>query len=64
MVRLVPLRIESFWMELDSLVERHKTTFKKVKGHADNPLNNRADGIGQYGHGRLFKSKKKRAEFL
>jgi len=30
-------------MELDQLVNQHKVTFHKVKGHADNPYNNQAD---------------------
>ncbi|MBQ8426021.1 MAG: ribonuclease HI [Clostridia bacterium] len=33
------------WTELDSLLAYHKVTFIKVKGHADNELNNRCDEL-------------------
>ncbi len=39
------LKNRELWMELDALVNYHTTTFVKVKGHADNPLNNRADAL-------------------
>ena len=32
-------------MELDELVNYHDARFAKVKGHADNELNNRADAL-------------------
>ncbi len=31
------------WEELYALVQKHQTTFIKVKGHSDNELNNRCD---------------------
>lgn len=37
------LKNREIWIELDHLVNRHKVIFHKVKGHADNPYNNRAD---------------------
>ncbi|KAF5088359.1 Ribonuclease H [anaerobic digester metagenome] len=37
------LKNREIWIELDQLVNRHKVIFHKVKGHADNPYNNRAD---------------------
>jgi len=37
------LKNREIWIELDQLVNRHKVTFHKVKGHADNPYNNQAD---------------------
>lgn len=39
------LKNREIWIELDTLVHKHKVTFKKVKGHGDNPLNNRADAL-------------------
>lgn len=58
-----PLKNRELWMELDSLVEHHKTTFKKVKGHADNPLNNRADELVNTAMDAYLKAKKE-SEFL
>jgi ribonuclease HI len=37
------LKNREIWIELDQLVNNHKVTFHKVKGHADNPYNNQAD---------------------
>lgn len=39
------LKNRELWMELDTLVNKHKVTFVKVKGHADNEYNNRADQL-------------------
>ena len=39
------LKNRELWMTLDELVNYHQVTFAKVKGHADNPLNNRADAL-------------------
>ena len=39
------LKNRALWMELDALVQKHQVTFIKVKGHADDPLNNRADEL-------------------
>lgn len=33
------------WQQLLSLIETHKVHFNKVKGHADNPLNNLCDKL-------------------
>ena len=33
------------WEELLALLEKHKVTFHWVKGHADNPYNNRCDEL-------------------
>ena len=35
------------WQELYSLSNIHKISFNKVKGHADNPLNNRCDELAR-----------------
>lgn len=33
------------WQNLDSLMQKHKVNFNKVKGHADNEFNNRCDAL-------------------
>ena len=50
------LKNAELWQELDSLLLRHQVTFKWVKGHADNELNNRCDRLAvaqrdKYGKG-------------
>ncbi|MGL4607969.1 MAG: ribonuclease H family protein [Eubacteriaceae bacterium] len=37
------LKNRELWIELDELVNTHKVTFHKVKGHGNNPYNNQAD---------------------
>ena len=37
------LKNAELWQELDTLLQRHKVTFRWVKGHADNEMNNRCD---------------------
>ena len=34
-----------YWQRLDELMQTHKVTFIKVKGHADNEFNNRCDEL-------------------
>ncbi|MBK5270426.1 MAG: ribonuclease HI [Bacteroidia bacterium] len=36
---------KDLWMEYDSLAKDHNIKFVWVKGHADNPLNNRCDEL-------------------
>ena len=36
---------QDLWMALDELTARHQMTWHKVKGHADNPYNNRCDEL-------------------
>ena len=36
---------KDLWLVLLELCEKHKVTFQWVKGHADNPLNNRCDEL-------------------
>ena len=36
-----PVKNKELWEELYTLIKKHKVTFIKVKGHADNPYNNR-----------------------
>ena len=38
---------QDLWKTLLSLMEKHKITFFKVKGHADNEFNNRCDELAR-----------------
>ena len=40
-----PVANRELWEELLRLTEIHEVTFLKVKGHADDPLNNRCDQL-------------------
>ncbi|MCL2368537.1 MAG: ribonuclease HI [Oscillospiraceae bacterium] len=40
-----PAKNPDLWTELLALLETHKVTFHWVKGHADNPHNNRCDEL-------------------
>jgi len=40
-----PVKNKELWMELEEEVNKHKTTWYWVKGHADNPYNNRCDEL-------------------
>ena len=42
-----PVLNSDLWQELLALVRTHQVTFHKVKGHADNPLNNRCDELAR-----------------
>jgi len=35
------------WKQVDELLQKHNVTFFWVKGHADNPMNNRCDELAQ-----------------
>lgn len=39
------LKNKELWIELDDLTQKHQVEFKKVKGHSDNPYNNRCDEL-------------------
>lgn len=45
-----PAKNTDLWEELLNLLEKHEVTFHWVKGHADNPFNNRCDelAVGAY----------------
>ena len=50
------LKNAELWRELDELLLRHQVSFRWVKGHADNELNNRCDRLAvaqrdRYGRG-------------
>ena len=40
-----PVQNVELWQELLELIHPHKVTWHKVKGHADNPKNNRCDEL-------------------
>ena len=42
-----PVQNKDLWMQLLSILKRHKVKFVKVKGHADNQYNNRCDEIAR-----------------
>ncbi|MFZ7130935.1 MAG: ribonuclease HI [Eubacteriales bacterium] len=39
------LKNKEMWKQLDALMKIHQVKFVKVKGHANNPHNNRADAL-------------------
>lgn len=42
-----PVKNEDLWRLLDAANERHEVTWKWVKGHSDNVMNNRADELAR-----------------
>ena len=40
-----PVENKDLWDQLLELTQKHQVAFYKVKGHADDPLNNRVDGL-------------------
>lgn len=42
-----PVQNVDLWQELLRLTALHNVTFHKVKGHADNPFNNRCDALAR-----------------
>ncbi|MDD5457122.1 MAG: ribonuclease HI [Candidatus Margulisbacteria bacterium] len=40
-----PVKNQELWRRLKELKDQHKVTFHWVKGHADNPYNNRCDEL-------------------
>ncbi len=40
-----PVKNQDLWKDMLSLMEKHEVEFVKVKGHADDELNNRVDGL-------------------
>lgn len=43
--RLVPIKNQEFWMELDSLLARHTLTYTRVAGHSGHEENERCDHL-------------------
>lgn len=44
-----PVRNDDLWRELDAACQRHRVTWKWVKGHAGHPGNERADALARAG---------------
>lgn len=44
-----PVKNEDLWRRLDEACGRHQVTWHWVKGHADDPLNHRVDGLANKG---------------
>jgi len=42
-----PVKNDDLWKRLDAARERHDVTWKWVKGHADDVMNNRADELAR-----------------
>ncbi len=42
-----PVKNKELWQELYNFTKIHEITFNKVKGHADNELNNRCDELAR-----------------
>jgi ribonuclease HI len=42
-----PVENQDLWIQLVKLLQRHTVTFHKVKGHANNELNNRCDKLAR-----------------
>ncbi|MEZ5958727.1 MAG: ribonuclease HI [Hyphomonadaceae bacterium] len=42
-----PVKNDDLWKQLDEANARHEVTWKWVKGHADNEMNNRADELAR-----------------
>lgn len=40
-----PVKNEDLWKKMDRLLGEHDVTFRWIKGHNDNPLNERADAL-------------------
>lgn len=45
--KLLPVKNEDLWRELDALNARHRVTFRWVEGHAGHPDNERADELAR-----------------
>ena len=40
-----PVKNQDLWKDMLKLMEKHEVKFVKVKGHADDEMNNRVDGL-------------------
>ena len=45
--KLLPVKNEDLWRQLDALAATHHVTFKWVEGHAGHPENERADELAR-----------------
>jgi len=53
-----PAKNPDLWEKLLQLLERHAVTFHWVKGHADNPFNNRCDALAVGAYQKYLNGKK------
>lgn len=53
-----PAKNPDLWERLLQLLERHTVTFHWVKGHADNPFNNRCDALAVGAYKKYLDNKK------
>lgn len=53
-----PVANKELWEKLIALTKTHKVHFNKVKGHADNPLNNRCDALARMEVEKILANKK------
>lgn len=53
-----PAKNPDLWEKLLQLLERHTVSFHWVKGHADNPFNNRCDALAVGAYQKYLNSKK------
>jgi ribonuclease HI len=44
-----PVKNEDLWRRLDEAVQRHEISWRWVRGHADDPMNHRADALARQG---------------
>ena len=42
-----PVKNQELWQELYTLTKTHNVQFNKVKGHSENPYNNRCDELAR-----------------
>lgn len=50
------MKNRELWEKLIQLIKYHKVEFIKVKGHSDNPYNNRCDRLANEAMDELLKS--------
>ena len=43
--RLVPVKNQEFWMQLDELLQSHDVKYTRVAGHSGHPENDRCDQL-------------------
>ncbi len=52
-----PVKNEDLWRRLDAARDQHEVRWHWVKGHADNALNNRVDGLARAAIGQMRAAK-------
>ena len=56
-----PVKNEDLWRRLDAARERHEVDWRWVKGHAGDPMNERADELARQGMAPFLKGARSRA---